>query len=539
MLAILLSVEPAFFYPRIETDQLLYLLKAKALVETGSTQATSAVNTPPFSYAAMPGAIRAPFMILFADFDQQLRAMQLLNVAIIAVTALMGAYILSWALPQKAHPAAVAFAFIFVVISPDWLANTFVPLADAPYAMITLGCLLIAISILTSPEPLHRRKGAIAALVVLFIIGFMVRFSAPVVLVPIALLARGKFRGGKTGRGQKVLLFGITAAALAALAFLNSDAIFGKYITEPFWYLVKADKIGIALNLFASALPAQIIPVFNLGYEVMPPTHMLRPEFGTTPRDFAWVIVGLSISVIIIIGLVKSARRFFPEVAYLLVILPVLAVMIQSTTRYLMSYQPILWIAFAVGLASLTAPLRRRISSRQATRFALVTASLAAGGLVALRSAHTAGTASGGAAESPIARPLQYVSEVAGTYRALRQFLESLPAERALIITSGGETGRWTVIANRPHFRPDYSMGIIVAEKDLYSVLSCGTPTICQYFDEWYRLRVNRFARYGSFEYTKVFETSSGSARATVHRITGSGESGARGLQSASGRTLR
>ena len=539
MLAILLKLDPAFFYPRIETDQLLYLLKAKALVETGSTQASIAVNTPPFSYAAMPGVIRAPFMILFSEFDHQLRAMQILNVIIVTLTAIMGAYMLSWALPQRAHALAVGFPFLFVLLSPDWLANVFVPLADAPYAMLTLACLLVSISVLTSPKPVAEQRAAVAGFAALFITGFMVRFTAPVLFVPIALLARGRFRGLTLDRRQKRLLVGIPLALLATLAVINADAIFGKYIGEPFYFVFMADKVGMALNLFASALPAQIVPVFNLGYEVMPPTSKLRPEFGTTPRDIAWVIVGLCISAVLILGIVRSTRRFFPEIAYLLVILPVLGVMIPSTTRYLMSYQPMLWVAFAIGLAHVTRPLRRRVSATQVKAVALAAAVVVIVGLAMLRSARTARTASRAAATSALERPLQYTAEVAETYRGLRNFLETLPPDQSLIVTSGGEAGRWTVIAHRAHYVPDTTMKAVVSQKDLYSVLSCGTPASCQYFDAWYSLREKRLAQYGRFDYRKVFETSTGSARATVYRITSSAPAGGQSAQSASGLTAR
>jgi hypothetical protein len=486
----------------------------------------------------MPGVIRAPFMILFPEFDHQLRAMQILNVLIVTLTAIMGSYMLSRALPRRAHAFAVGFAFLFVLLSPDWLGNVFVPLADAPYAMLTLACLLISISALTSPKPIARQRGALAGFAALFITGFMVRFTAPVLLVPIALLARGRFRGLNLDRRQKRLLVGIPLTVLAALAAINADAIFGKYITEPFYFVFMADKVGMALNLFASALPAQIVPVFNLGYEVMPPTDKLRPEFGTTPRDIAWVIVGLCISAILILGILRSTRRFFSEIAYLLVILPVLGVMIPSTTRYLMSYQPIFWIAFATGLAHVTRPLRQRVSATQAKGVALVAAVVVVAGFATLRSARTARTASRAAATSPLERAFQYTAEVADTYRGLRNFLETLPRDRSLVVTSGGEAGRWKVIADRAHYMPDSTMTTVVREKELYSVLSCGTPASCQYFEAWYSLREKRLSQYGSFDYRKVFETSSGSARATVYRITSSAP-GVGNAQSASGLTAR
>ena len=541
MLAILLTVDPAFYYPRIETDQLLYLLKAKALVETGSTEAARAVNLAPFSYAAMPGVLRAPFMLIFDDFDHQLRAMQLLNVLIVAAAALMSAYILSWALPRRAHRAAIVFGFIFVLLSPDWLANTFVPLADAPYAMLTLACLIIAVGVITSPRPLGSNKMALAVFALLFIVAFMVRFTAPVLFVAIACLARGRWKEARLSRRRKRLLVGAPLAALLLLTALNGDAIFGKYITEPFWYLFFASKPGIALNLFASALPAQIVPVFNIGYEVTPPTHPLRPVFGTTPRDLLWVIVGLGISAVTVYGMVRSARRFLPEIAYLLVILPVLALMVPSTTRYLMSYQPVIWIAFATGFAHLTAPVRARISVRQARLIGAIAVVIGVGGLVAMRSARTARTASRAEASSALSRPLSYRNEVAQTYRGLRQFLETLPHDRSLVVTSLGETGRWTVIAGRRHYLPrDSTFARAVADSEVYSVLSCGTPMSCQYFDQWVGLRARRLAAFGDFEYTPVYESSTGSAKATVYRISNStGRSQAAAGQSASGLTAR
>ena len=55
-LAVIFSVDPAFFYPRLQTDPLRYLMKAHAFIETGSTTVKAAVNIPPFLYAAMPGS---------------------------------------------------------------------------------------------------------------------------------------------------------------------------------------------------------------------------------------------------------------------------------------------------------------------------------------------------------------------------------------------------------------------------------------------------------------------------------------------------
>lgn len=537
MLAVLLGVDAAFFYPRIETDQLLYLLKAKSFVETGTTAARAAINVEPFAYAAMPGVLRAPFLFLFDEFDHQLRAIQLLNVAIAATTAAMSAYILSWALPRRLHRGAIAFAFAFVVLSPDWLTNTFVPLADAPYALLTLSCILIAISVFTSEQPIKTRWAAVALFAVLFVIAFLVRFTAPVLLVAIAVLARGRWRDAKISRNTKRAVIGIPVVLILVLVVLNAQAIFGKYIGEPIWYLSAADKTGMGLNVFGSAIPAQIIPVFNLAFDVMPPADRLNPVFGTTTRDSLWTAVGLLISGIVVIGLVRSTKRILPEIACVLVAFPVLAVMIQSTTRYLMSYQAILWFMFATGVAFLIEPWASRVSMTRVRRIMGGAALLGIAGIVLLRSATAARTAD---ADSLLDGPRRYTREVGETFRSLRSFLETLPGDRTLLITSGGEVGRWDVIADRRHYAPDSLLAAAVSGNYVYSVISCGTATSCAPFDQWHASRVRRFAQYGDFKYEKVFERRSASARATVHRLSmATAMPGTLTRYSASGRTDR
>ncbi len=517
MLTILLSIDTAFFYPRIETDQLLYLLKAKSLVETGSTAARGAVNVDPFEYAAMPGVLRAPFLFFFDEFDNQLRGIQMLNVAIVAAAATMSAYILSWALPRKLHPGAIAFAFAFVVLSPDWLTNTFVPLADAPYALLTLSCLLIATSVLTSERPVSSQWGAVTLFAVLFVIAFLVRFTAPVVLVAVAVLARGRRSDTTIAKTTKRIIIGVTLMLLLILVVFNAQAIFGKYIGEPFWFLFMADKTGMGLNVFGSAIPTQIIPVFNLAFEVMPPANVRNPVFGTTTRDSLWTAVGLLISGIAAIGLARSTKRILPETACFLVVLPILGVMIPGTTRYLMSYQAVLWFMFATGAAFLIQPWTGRVSSRHVRIFTVTVALLGVAGIVFVRSATAARTAD---AESMLDGPRRYTREVSATFRGLRSFLESLPRERTLLISSGGEVGRWEVIADRAHYVPDSLLAAIISAKDVYSIISCGTPAACAPFDDWHSERARRLTQYGDFKYEKVFEHRTASARATVHRLS-------------------
>jgi len=101
LVAAVLAIDPAFYYPRLFADPLLYYLKGLAFTETGHTAARAYINRAPFHYVALPGVLRSPFMLAFRDFDDQLRAIQLSNVLLLAVTATMYAYVLSWAIPRR------------------------------------------------------------------------------------------------------------------------------------------------------------------------------------------------------------------------------------------------------------------------------------------------------------------------------------------------------------------------------------------------------------------------------------------------------
>jgi len=190
----ILTVDPAYFYPRLSTDSLLYHLKGLAFAETGHTHARNAINREPFRFVAMPGVLRSPFMIAFDDFDNRLRAIQISNIALVGITATLYAYILSWAVPRKWHWLVVGYAFAFMLLSPDWSGNVFQLLADAPYAFFTIACVIISTRALTSTRPVRTQWLAIGAGAICFAIAFLTRFTAPLVLVYIAALAAGRKR---------------------------------------------------------------------------------------------------------------------------------------------------------------------------------------------------------------------------------------------------------------------------------------------------------------------------------------------------------
>jgi hypothetical protein len=516
-----LAVDPAYFYPRLGTDPLLYYLKGLAFAETGHTVVRAAINRRPVEYLAMPGVMRAPFMMMFNDFDNQLRAIQLSNVVLVTITAVMFAYVLSWALPRSRHWMAIGFTFGFMLLNPNWVANVFEPLADAPYAALTMAVMILATRLLTADRPLRKRPLAIAAGAVLFAIAFMVKFTAPVLLVFIALLAAGRPKSERLSPLAKFVVWFSVVAGIAVLVALNWGPLINRYLPEPLIFMANASKLGMLLNLAGISLPAHIVPVYHLAFERDPVTRAYHPTFGTTPTDAVLTAMGIGISLIVFYGMWVYRRRFLPEIWYFLAILPVITAMIPSTRRYLMPYESLIWIFFYGGAATLFRPLlarTRRIRLHPVAVLALFVAATL--GLIFVRSQRLVGSAGDRTAGISIGKTRGYVNEVSSTFRDLRVFVESLPRDRSLLIGVQGTIGRWKVISHMNYYIPDSTLSVAARTRDIYVLVECGTRDICEDFDKWdtgFRRRIDRF---GPFAYEPVFSRTTEHAKARVYRLT-------------------
>ncbi len=520
MLAAIFFIDPAFFYSRLSTDPLNYYLKARAFAETGGTAAVAAVNLKPFAYAAMPGVLRSPFLLMFRDFDNQLRAMQVFNTIILVSVALMSAFVLSWAQPPRRHRYVIAFAFAFTLLSPVWLANVFLPLADAPYVAFSLAALLVLVRILCSVRP-SRKAGSIALFAILFGIAFLVRFTGPLLLVYAAVLAHGRWGLHKIPRRAWLTPLAITMAVLVALTAMNVQAIFGKYFFEPLWYVVKGDKLSMIANLLAVAFPSQVIPNFQLGFVHPPIEAHYATKFTESPIDTAWMMVGVLIASIIIAGMWRARDRFMPGIAYVLAPLPLLAPILPSTTRYMMSYQAFIWIFFYLGAVAFAERTGLVVLLRRRT-FVVVASALIVSGIVGLRWWKVAGGASESVLAVTVTKAAGYINGVSGTFRGLRDFIETLPADRTLLIGDSGTSGRWKIISNRDYYDPDPSLPAVVPDRDVYLLVECGTLDTCQSWD-YHKDRVQkRVSQFGDFKFASVYAAQSPRARVEVFRVRNS-----------------
>jgi hypothetical protein len=164
---------------------------------------------------------------------------------------------------------------------------------------------------------------------------------------------------------------------VVGLVYLNSDAIFGRYLRELSAFVRRGDKIGMIINVVAAAVPAQLVPTFMQGFPYPPIRQYFHSAFFSSPAEALWTIAGLSIGSIAIVGMVKARDRFLPETLYFLGALPALALMMPSTVRYLNTYQAFIWVFFYVGAAFTFrkySPLIPAALRRRSFAFALVAA---------------------------------------------------------------------------------------------------------------------------------------------------------------------
>jgi hypothetical protein len=512
-------LDPAFYYPRLQTDPLLYLLKAKSLVETGSTAARMAVNAPPFPYAAMPGVLRAPMLLAFSDFDDQWRAIQVLNIPIVASVALMSAYIVSWSLPAPKHWMAIGFAFAFTLLSPMWMTNVYSPLADAPYAAFSLLSILIVVQVICKGS-IRKSPVFVALFCLLFVVVFMLRFTGPVLLVFTATLASGRRRLRDFSPGLRSALIVLPVAAVVLLVLLNFQAIFGRYLLEPVAFAHRGDKTGMFLNLFGVALPDQIIPDFHLALSHPPVINIYHSEFGSTRADKVWTGIGILISAITGFGLWRSRSRMLPEILYVLAPLPVLTLMMPSTSRYLMSYQAFFWLFFYEGASDIRRRLTGVVSIPARVRFIIAAGGLAVVAVVTwLRWNRIAGTAADRSYAVSMTRLPDYVQGVSTDFRSLRNYISTLPKDSTLLIGSRETMGRWSVISDRSYYLPDSGLTSVSRKKEVYLVVECGTIEYCQVFSEMKSRLQERLCDFGEFKYDSVFAVRSKWARAEVYRV--------------------
>ena len=521
MLAAIFSVDPAYYYPRLVTDQLLYYLKGLAFVHDGTTEARFAVNTGPFNYASGPGLLRAPWMALFPAFDDQLRAIQITNVVIAVALALISAYIMSWVLPRKVQAAAVAFAFALLVLNPVWVTNVLSPLADLPYAAASLGAVVVLTRILAGTPGERASLWRKILFAVLFVIAFACRFTAPVILVYGWFLYRSARSEGSSRPSRRVVLAAAAGVlAVVAVVLILRPGVVHYYAVLPKIFLSRSGIPEMLSNLVVLAVPSQLIPGLEIMFERPPLANMYRPVFATTPFDTLLTAIGIAISGITLAGMVILRRELRPGLAFVLVPMPLLASIIASSSRYLLSYQPFFWIFMYAGGAALVARLAPGFRwTRRMTITVASAACLLAATAVYVRSARFAAGGKVSISNFSLGETRRGAADVASTYRRLRQFLEGLPRAETLLVGTRGNMGQWKAIAGIDYYYPDSGMVDASRRKQLYLVLACPTPGVCSSMDHTEKRARDNLLTFGNVELARVFDVANAYSAARVYQV--------------------
>ncbi len=515
----LLLIDESFFYSRIQTDALLYYLKGKAFVETGSSTATLAVNVPPFAYAAMPGVLRSPMIRAFSEFDDRLRAIQLVNVVFLDAVIVMSAYILSWVLPRKLHWVTIAFSFAFAATTPWWMTNVYVPLTDAPYAAFSLVSVLFAIQLATSRQSIRKNTAMICALGFVFVVAFTLRYTEPVVLILIAVLLKGRLHGRKLPVGLSAKVMTCSILGLGLLVTLNRQAIFHRYLIEELTYLAVGEKQSMFLNFFCVAVPQQIIPAFEYGF-THPPIRSFTGEFAGTPKTMAWSAFGFLISMIVVAGAWRTRDRLVPEILFVAAALPLLILLMPSTPRYLMTYQAFFWIWFYTGSRAISELIPQRSRAAMRPLATLVALSVLVTGLsLGMRTRGFFGRQGERSSSLATFDLMNYVRAESDTYRPLERFLRSLPRGRTLLVAPYQSLGRWKAIANLDYYFPDSGTTAAARSRDMYMIIDCGSYDTCETFPRTETDLRKALAAQGSFTYQLVFEATAAKSHARVYRV--------------------
>lgn len=522
MLYMIFSVDPAYYYPRLITDQLLYLLKGLWFVHHGTTDARAAVNVEPFVYAAGPGLLRTTWLALFADFDDQIRAIQVSNAVIAGLLATLFAYVVSEVLPQSLHKAAIAFSFLTQILNPVWMTNMLSPLADLPFAAASTATIVLVRDLIAGSdrERNSRTKKILCAL--FFAAAFLCRFTALAILAYGLVLHRKR---NPTNAGRKLITprVMIAAAVVTVLLIANTHTIVSGYLGQPLVFLSRSPPSGILLNLLGVSIPGAIVPGVEFLYRLPPVQNPFHPQFAANGFDTIVLLLGLCCTAVVGIGMWSARKSRTAQLAYVLVPLPVLAITIPSATRYMLTYQPFIWSFFFIGLAA----VRSRLApSSRITRRAVLGVSclaiLACVSMLYVRSGRLTGTRVTASSFS-LGETRRHAGEVATTYRSLRNFLERLPRSRTLVVNARHGTGQWTAIAGVRHFQLDSSATSAAAQNDIYLIVDCATPSTCSTFESTTAAEQRRFMRFGHFDFEKVFDTSTRWSAARVYRVRGSG----------------
>jgi len=531
--AIALPVE--FFLPKMTMDPLFYFLMVKSILAGKGHALVLAENMAAPARAYGVSYVYALAAWPFTDYAAILRSIQATNFVVAAACLGLWFYYIARSLPAL-RPITFAILAVVVLIDARWQRMVALPNADLLPSLLTIVAILVARPLLDgalrSPAAWLIRGGTVLLVAGL---GFFVKMSVVTVAlaVPLAMAGRTSRRtialAGAGVVGGMVLV--VAANHMVVAEYLQ--ALLSLYHRGATTQGIEAPIGSLLANLVFSGFPSRVIPnlwmMFQDGAQLQSMAFHLA---SLSLRTVGAMLVGAAVSGVILAGVPTLWRRHRLELLLLLVVLPVFALVPNSTVRYLVPYQPVIWLAFLAGLEQLRGGLARRQwgwlahwrrwSAASRLPLLAVTAFFVLG-LAVVEANQLRLRFRGGL------NGVALIGDVSSVYREVEAVLAAIPADNARIVYVDWAkiayaydpnlgSANWLAVSAIPQRVPDAQLVAEAGHVRTLAVFTCEKSS-CPKFDEIRDATFDDLRRLGSFRFEPMLVTATGSARGEVYRL--------------------
>lgn len=507
-----------FFFSRLNFDSLNYYLIGKHFAETLWFDVRIAENVSILPYVGWPGYLRLPLFLLSRNPEVCLRAIQISNLGIAMGLSVFYSYALSKVLPDSLKTAAIPLSLFLLTFSNYWAIDLALPLGDNLFSLTTLSTIFL----LRSYEEDSSRFliGPLGWLVVslLILISILIKITGVFLLIFVINAVRFKVSGGSISRR---VVFVATILLLFLVLFLAYSSIgptiIGRY--APAWLKRFNDQHTQFLSLWffdfiCLSLPSQIVPhlgYFFPGHEVVPVFHFLS---GHIWQKVIVLVVGMTISTMIFIGMWMARKRFAPELLYFVIGLPIYVPITTSTMRYLSYSQVFILVFFFIGTGAIVQRFRRFTLPKKWRR-GLILLSIGLFLILSISIRLLSGTSS---KTGNFGLYWDGIIQTSTVYRELNRFLLTMPRESTRIIMVHPGQSRWKALCGLEYHAPAKDLPWLSEEYNLLLVLDAsgrdGADLIPMEAEATQAMKP-----FGSYELQTLFAMDNTYAHARVFRV--------------------
>ena len=505
------------FIAKLHDDSLIYFAQSQLLASSGSTQGLSyGDGLAPVTFAPIAAYVRLPIFLFLRDFNAIVRVIQVQNVILLICVALLSWRYLVLRLPTDAAPFW-RFAPFFMVATcyTPWFSNAYLPLSDNIFAALTMAFIVLCLEYdrWMRSWPLQLLWGVL--IIAILTIASIQKGTAMAMLAYLAVFMtsrhRFSWRQSLAGLGT-ILLF-------VAIMVWSESRLYGYYASIALTHSIDNRPLGLLIgnslfNFFASALPAQIVPNFNF-------TFMNRSDLtlGLLLTDFqaTWapfVLLGFTISALILLGAWKGRRFLAPELTLILLTAPLYALIVNGggTIRYLAFVQPVYLLLFVTGLRT----VRLQIPSEWVVKPRAIMFSVAAIALIGVA----------GVSTSIMAAPMQrifsmrgFLSDLDRAFGAERRIVASLANDRTRFVNIVEGNARWNAVAHVRYAAPGLVPELLCRGHEVYWVFDCDRRN-CSAAKMLAKKSMDELDRLGSIRLNTIYTDHSSAAEITIRRVT-------------------